>query len=366
MKPNHRLSATARLWSRLRSHSVELRLSLRVTVAALLAFGLSELFRLPLVMWPVLTSVIVTQLSVGKSLKTTFDYFAGTLGGAIYAGAIATLIPHASEAALLAVLALAVAPLAFLAALNPSFSVAPATGVIVVLAPLITHGGPVESAVYRVMEVALGGGAGLLVSLLVLPARAHGIALEAASRLLEAMAHGLRELLMGFTRQLESASVRAIHERIATAFARLETIAGEAKREQMARLTTEPDLKPLARTLLRLRHDLIMIARAAVIPLPDAFCSRLALPLAAVAEAGASYLRKSAAALAARTAPPPLGALELAIEDYEAEIAALRRERLLRELPLEVVERIFALSFVLEELRRNLTDLNQRVMELRS
>jgi hypothetical protein len=80
-------------------------------------------------------SIIVTQLSVGKSLKTTLDYFAGTLGGAVYAGAISALIPHASQAATLAVLAIAVAPLTFFAAINPSFSVAPPRRSLWLLAP---------------------------------------------------------------------------------------------------------------------------------------------------------------------------------------------------------------------------------------
>jgi hypothetical protein len=53
-------------------------------------------------LWAVLTAVIVTQMSVGRSLKATFDYLAGTLGGAIYGGAIGGLVPHSNEMALLA------------------------------------------------------------------------------------------------------------------------------------------------------------------------------------------------------------------------------------------------------------------------
>jgi uncharacterized membrane protein YccC len=40
---------------RLRKRGAELRLSLRVTAAALVTFALSEFFDLPLVLWPVLT-----------------------------------------------------------------------------------------------------------------------------------------------------------------------------------------------------------------------------------------------------------------------------------------------------------------------
>ena len=37
---------------------------------------------------------LVTQMSVGRSLKATFDYLVGTVGGAIYGGAIGVLIPY--------------------------------------------------------------------------------------------------------------------------------------------------------------------------------------------------------------------------------------------------------------------------------
>ena len=59
-------------------------------------------------LWAVLTSLIVTQMSVGRSLKATRDYMLGTIGGAIYGGAIAVLIPHSGEGGLLALLVLAV------------------------------------------------------------------------------------------------------------------------------------------------------------------------------------------------------------------------------------------------------------------
>jgi len=39
-------------------------------------------------------------VSFGRSLKATIDYVVGTLGGAIYAGAVAALVPHANEIAL--------------------------------------------------------------------------------------------------------------------------------------------------------------------------------------------------------------------------------------------------------------------------
>src|ERR1700690_3191745 len=108
-----------RLGAWLVSRKVELGLGVRVTVAAMSALVIALACGLKLPLWAVLTSLIVTQMSVGRSLKATRDYLIGTIGGAIYGAAVAILIPHNGEGALLAVLVLAVAPLAFIAAINP-------------------------------------------------------------------------------------------------------------------------------------------------------------------------------------------------------------------------------------------------------
>src|SRR5262245_65525988 len=84
----------------------ELRLSLRITTAAVLSLAVAHLLNLPIALWTVLTAVILTQMSVGRSLKATTDYLVGTLGGAIYAGAVGALVPHDSEATLLVALAI--------------------------------------------------------------------------------------------------------------------------------------------------------------------------------------------------------------------------------------------------------------------
>src|ERR1700704_6837554 len=145
--------ATAWRWLReaLLERGAELRLCLRVTIAATLSLAVSHLVNLPLALWTVLTAVILTQMSVGRSLKATMDYFAATVGGAVYAGAVGALIPHGNEVALLAALAVAVAPAALLAATNPRFSATPFTAVMVFLAPFITHTGPIASAIERVI-----------------------------------------------------------------------------------------------------------------------------------------------------------------------------------------------------------------------
>lgn len=343
-------------------HRVQLGLSLRVTIAALLSFTLSHVLHLPLPLWAVLTAIVLTQVTFGRSVKATIDYLVGTLGGAVYAGAIATLVPHTNEVALAGVLAITVAPLALLGAINPSFSVATFTGAMVVLLPEITHTGPLESAFYRVIEVAVGGVSALVVSLLVVPVRAYSLAIEAAAQMLDLAARSLAELFAGFVQTRDAGAMGSVQDSIGRAFARLDSIAAESGHEQLGFLAV-PDPGPLLRTLLRLRHDLVMIGRAGAVPLPEIVRLRLGPPLARVAETAADYLRRSGAALAARHSPSALDKAEAALDGYANAFAAIRSEGLTLGQPADTAERIFALGFALEQLRYNLRDLERCVRE---
>ena len=356
-----------RLWrnfrARVHHRRVQLALSIRVTIAALVALALAQFLQLPLPLWAVLTAVIVTQMSVGRSLKATFDYLVGTLGGAIYGGAIGVVIPHSSEIALLAVLALAVAPLTFIAAINPRFSVAPVTAIIVLLIPILTNATPAASALDRVMEVAIGGITGLIVSFFLLPSNAHPLVAAAAARTLDQMARALGELVAGLTHGLDMDSLHRIQDGIGQALVQMNAVGAEAEHERSAGLAVGPDTGPLMRTLLRLRHDLVMVGRAAITPLPEAFAKRLTSPIANLGAAFADYLRASGAALLARQGPPSLNAVGSALDAFADEMAALRREGLTRSLPADAAEHFFALGFVFEQMHNNVKDLERCVAE---
>jgi uncharacterized membrane protein YccC len=345
------------------SRKVELGLGVRVTVAALGSLVIALALGLKLPLWAVLTSIIVTQMSVGRSLKATRDYLVGTLGGAIYGGAVAILIPHTGEGALLAVLVLAVAPLAFIAALNPSLNVATVTAIIVLLLPTMNHGTPLESAIDRVLEVAVGAITGLVVSFLVLPSRAHSLMRASAARVLELIAAALDELLAGLTRGRDKDTLHRLQDGIGIALAGLNATGAEAERERAARLSSGPDTGPLLRTVLRLRHDLVMIGRASVTPLPSELQVRLASPLAQVRGSMTAYLRATAAALRTGSGAPAIWPVQAALQNYAAHVAALRSEGVTRGVAADVVECFFALGFSLEQMQQNLKDLERCVSD---
>jgi uncharacterized membrane protein YccC len=346
-----------------RLRKVELGLGVRVTVAAMAALIVALTFGLKLPLWAVLTAIIVTQMSVGRSLKATRDYLVGTIGGAIYGGAVAILIPHTNEGALLAVLVLAVAPLAFIAAINPSLNVATVTAIIVLLLPMMNHGTPLESAVDRVLEVAVGAIVGLLVSFLVLPSRAHSQIRASASHALDLIAAALQELLASLTRGRDNEALHGLQDGIGNALVNLNAIGAEAERERAAHLSSGPDTGPLLRTVLRLRHDLVMIGRSTVVPLPSSLQARLAGPLTRVSEATTRYLRSMAVALRTGQGAPAIWPVQTALQAYAGEILALRQEGLTRGLPGDVAERFFAIGFALEQMRQNLRDLERCVAE---
>jgi uncharacterized membrane protein YccC len=339
-------------------------LAFRLTAAALLALWLSHRLGVALPLWAVLTALAVTQISLGRSLKATLDYFAATLGGVIWGGIVAVLVPHTTESALLLVLMLALAPLAFVAALYPPrLAAGPITAAIVVLIPQMMHISPIASAKERVSEVLLGGLTGLFISFVLVPRSAFQHTREIAAQALERMAQAVPGLIEGFEHGLDDAEAHRIQDGIGQRLAELSSVAAEAEHERPLRFSGDPLTGPLFRNLLRLRHDLVILGRAARLPLPPAVKASLHAPLLAVGEEITSHLQACADALLARQAAPSRESLDLALDQYAAAIGALRSTGELRKLSSDAVERVFTTGFTLEQTRLNLKDLNRCVDE---
>jgi hypothetical protein len=113
----------------------------------------------------------------------------------------------------------------------------------------------------------------------------------------------------------------------------------------------------LARTLLRLRHDLVIIGRTASAPLPDPLAAVLAPRLAQIGASARDYLLASATALTARHDGPSTESVDRAVAAYIRQISSSRTESLMQGLPSDARERIFASGFALQQLQHNLSDL---------
>ena len=93
---------------------------------------------------------------------------------------------------------------------------------------------------------------------------------------------------------------------IGAALVGLNATGAEAERERAAHLSSGPDTGPLLRTILRLRHDAVMIGRASVVPLPSDLQIRLAAPLAKISDAIVAYLRAMAETLRTGVGSPAI------------------------------------------------------------
>jgi hypothetical protein len=233
------------------------------------------------------------------------------------------------------------------------------TAVIVLLVPAMNHANPLYSTIDRLFEVTVGALTGLVVSFLVLPSRAISQIRINAAQLLELLAAAFAELLAGLTRGLDNDALHRIQDGIGTAMASLHAIGLEAERERATHLSSGPDTGPLLRTVQRLRHDVVMIGRASVVPLPANVQVRLVRPLSDVSSAIVGYMGAAAASLRNGTGAVDIRPVDAALQAYATEVAALRSEGLIRGVPVDVAERFFALGFSLEQMRQNLNDLDR-------
>ncbi len=347
----------------IRANAAALRLCLRMTVAGLLAYALTEMSGLPQGYWSVFSAIIIMQSSVGGSVKATIDRVVGTIGGAVTGGVVAYLLPHDSAFAAGVALAIALVPLTLVAALWPHYRVAPITAAIVLLTPGAQQLGPLGSAFDRIIEIALGSFVGLGVSAALLPARAHGLVMGATAGILLKLADLLGDWLAVLTSGGDRTRITPLQDDIRAGMTRLHVVAADARQERRTYLTQELDPDPLVRTTLRLRNDVIMIGRAAAEPLPEPIVAHLREPLDQVSQSAQSFLRACADALRERKNPPMLDAVEQALANFNAALDALRREGATRALPAETIGRLYALVFALEQLHVNFEDFRNRILE---
>ncbi|MET0528953.1 MAG: FUSC family protein [Microvirga sp.] len=350
---------------RIGARQAELKLALRVTIAGTLAFAITRAFDLPQGYWAAITAVVVMQASVGASLKAAVERFSGTVAGAIYGGIITAFIPHSSALSLSLAIALALFPLALLAAIYPSFRVAPVTSLIMLLPPTGQALGPLATVVDRVAEITLGNIVGVVVSLFVLPARAHTLMTDAAAKVVALNAELVSVLIGELIGEPKGrTALQALHPQIRSALKKAEAAADEAARERRSHLTDAVDPEPLIRTLYRVRHDLVMVGRASANPLPAPVLERLGTALAVLRDETRNLLFDLSKALRAQKPPPDADAFEAALHAFVSQTEILRSHALTSDLPYGSFGQVFALGFAFEQLRKDLGDLLSRTEEL--
>jgi hypothetical protein len=156
------------------------------------------------------------------------------------------------------------------------------------------------------------------------------------------------------------AELRALAVKTRQQLARLETLVGEAARERRSKLADTPDPEPLSRTLMRVRHDVVMLRRAMREGVDQALGEQIAQGWTRAVTTGATALRDVAEALSNGRAPQQSDAVSAAVGDYCPSLdEAARRE----PLPADAAWRLFSAGFALDQFRRDLADLRERAHE---
>ncbi|HEX3498439.1 MAG TPA: hypothetical protein VHT04_03870, partial [Stellaceae bacterium] len=280
-----------------------------------------------------------------------------TLAGAALgvAAALAREFWHLPEVVLLV---LAVAPVALLAAIRPSFRLAPVTAAIVLLGSS-GNVSPLVAAMDRVGEIFLGTIVGIAVSMLVLPSRARLICFERAAELL----HLLAQLLVLHLNPPDATTrdtVDRLNDQVRNALGKVATAAQEAGHEHVTFMAGEPVPDRLLRGLRRLHIDVVFVSRATAANGFD--WHGLGPALGEVAGSFRATLETLAATLLPGNPVPKSGRadLDLAPLDLMAldrAIATLRTAIAAGAGDPAASRDIGALTFVIETLRRDLGDL---------
>jgi hypothetical protein len=187
---------------------------------------------------------------------------------------------------------------------------------------------------------------------------------NAAARIADLDADLLTALIASLTDGQGRPEVASIQAKIRSALKQVDAAVDEANRERKAHLSDYPDPEPLGRTLHRVRHDLVIIARVCATALPPSIAPAIAEPLSNLRDAGVALLRGIAAGLRAGEAPPDTSGFDASLSAYIAAMEGLRAVGVTRALESDQVGRIYALRFGFEQLGLDLRDLSRRGGEL--
>ena len=334
------------------AYKAEMRLVVRALTAAALSLVIADSLALPQSYWAVITALIILQGSLGGTLAAGIDRVLGTLAGAAL-GVAAALARDFWAVPEVVLLVLAVAPVAMLAAIRPSFRIAPVTAAIVLLANS-SRISPLEAALDRVVEIALGTVVGIAVSILILPSRARHICFERCAGVIDLLAQ-----VLGLHLQPPAATkhdhVERLSVRIRAGLGQAATAAQEAHHEHTLRLDEEPVPERLVRVLRRLRMDVVFVGRATASV--DFDWRRLTPVLGEVAGSFHAILAAFAGALRQGNpaSTPDLAPLDLA--KLDGAIAKLRGVIDTGAGDPAASHEASVLPFVIDTLRRDLGDL---------
>lgn len=165
--------------------------AVRLLAGAMLAYLLARVLHLHEAHWAVLTALITSRGHAGGAARAGVERLLATVAGAGIAIGAAWL-RHTWHIDSGIILFLALAPLCLLVAVKPNYRGAPVAALIVLSAGPAAGLGPLDTALLRTGEIALGALAAMIVSALVFPARGRARPRAHAAAVLHLLGRWLR------------------------------------------------------------------------------------------------------------------------------------------------------------------------------
>lgn len=283
--------------------------ALRMVLAAVGSFALSQALHLPEAFWAVLTALVAARPHAAGTARAGIDRLVGTIAGAAVATAFALTHLHLSQFELLfAVLV----PLCLLVAVHENYRAAPIAALIVLSGGMMGHS-PLGTALYRTSEIAVGALVAFIVSALVLPKRSDARALDHA-----AAAAKLLSCLVGpalVPREGAEAFTDGVKEKLRAELRQLMVLTHTSRWKRRA----ETAVSKLTRLLSALNADIGFIERTVGRPPVQEEAAAFGGPLLEIATAFEALLSQAAKAFVAQAPVPKTEALDRAIDLLDGE-----------------------------------------------
>lgn len=340
----------------------QIRHAVRMVVSGSGAYLLVYALGLQVDFSAVVTATLVTQSNVGGSYRVAIEQFFASIAGAVCgAGAAALMLPQNPVSTAIA-LVIALTPLALLGARSSSFRVAPISAVIILLEGPGFELDTLTLAFDRVLGVALGCGAGVVVSLTVFPARAVLAAVETAGRVTALLARQMQ--ILSKNEPIHRGEHGVLAAQVRENLVRLGELVEEAEHERRGRSKRYSGTPRLLRTLGRLRHDTDMLRRAGRDISSDALPASIAASWCKAAKSAAETLHGIERLLAGGKVPADFDTLTPAVRAYLGALEDIRKSGEAARLSPATLRRMFGIGFTLDQLRRDIGDMIEIAREV--
>jgi len=307
--------------------------ALRMVLAAIGSYALSQALHLPEAFWAVLTALVASRPHAAGTARAGIDRLIGTIAGAAVATAFALTHLHLSQ---LEMLFAVLVPLCLLVALHENYRAAPIAALIVLSGGMIGQS-PLNTALYRTSEIAVGALVAFVVSAVVLPNRSEDKAYQRA-----ATVAGL------LSRLIELVLVPPVNEEPTTDRVK-ERIRGELRALALLthssrwRRTSETRIARVARLMSALHADMGFMERTMTRSPVKEEAAAFATNVREIAAAFQLTLAQAAEAFTGGATPPRMDSIDSSLASLEARPAA--------DEPQEVIPQ--HLLFLLRTLRED-------------